>query len=76
MRLPDFQNLPFECFNEKELSEWVLCGEHYPKVKTYKNTETNEWFQVYERGNLYRKTPPAGPHEVVAFDKEWKKLDD
>jgi hypothetical protein len=44
-------------------------------MKVYLNKKTNEWFQVSDKGLVFRKTPPAGPNDVVDFEKEWKKLE-
>lgn len=75
MKLDDFNSEDFEFHGERELGNTIICREHYPKVKLYYNKKTTEWFQVSEKGKVYRKTPPTGPYDVVDFEKEWLKLE-
>jgi hypothetical protein len=75
MNLDDFNGEDFEFHGERELHNTIICREYYPRVKVYYNKRTTEWFQVSEKGKVYRKTPPADFDEVVDFEKKWRKLD-
>ena len=75
MKLEEFKGSDFEFRGEKELERFIICGEHYPKVKIYFNKKTTEWFQFSEKGKLFRKTPPSNSNEIVEYGEKWDSLE-
>ncbi len=58
------------------LTEWVLRGVQSPEVKIYHDPKTGIGYQVYEDGNLYRRTETVSKGEdAFEYEKTWRKLD-
>lgn len=75
MKFEDFKNSDFFPHGEIQLSEWVINGEHFPKVQTYHNIKTNECYQVSEKHKKFRKTPASKNINIVSQYGKWEDLE-
>ena len=76
MKISDFASKDFEFGGEIQLSEWVINGDHHPKVKTYHNHKTKVSYQVAEKHKKFRKTEAAKDFESVQQYGKWEELRD
>lgn len=63
MKLTDFDNTgSFTKLHEISLSDWVICGDHYPTVSIYQKNDTQQWFQVSLEHRKFRQTSQTENH--------------